>query len=122
MRFLVDAALSPLVSAALDRAGHDSVHVRDLGLQGASDRAIFERAEREGRVVVSADTDFGTLLAARRVSRPSVILFRHGAPGRPDRQAMLLLAHLGALEEDLEAGSIVVIESRRVRIRRLPLM
>jgi hypothetical protein len=49
-----------------DRGGHEAVHVRDYGLREAEDVVIFERAAREGRVIVSADTDFGTLLRPRR--------------------------------------------------------
>jgi hypothetical protein len=37
----------------------------ELGMQAASDEEIFDRTHTEGRVVVSADTDFGTLMATR---------------------------------------------------------
>lgn len=122
MRFLIDNALSPVVAIELTRAGHDAVHVRDLGMQAASDEEIFDRGRTEERVVVSADTDFGTLLAARKEISPSVILFRHGSQHRPADQAALLKNNLPQLVSALEDGSIVVIEPDRIRIRALPLI
>jgi predicted nuclease of predicted toxin-antitoxin system len=62
-----------------------------LGLQQADDEVIFDAAARDGRVIVSADTDFGMILARRRTALPSVILFRHGAERIPERQVNLIV-------------------------------
>lgn len=119
MKFIVDNALSPRLAEALTAAGHDAVHVRALGLAAAADPEIMERARIEGRVVVSADLDFGALLAEQVARGPSVLLFRRD-DNRTEALLALLLVNLPSLEGDLAAGSVVVIEDHRIRVRRLP--
>ena len=120
MRLVVDNALSPAVAKVPGDAGHDAVHVRDRGLQAARDSEIVDLAEREDRIVVSADTDFGTILTLRNVSRPSFILFRGDVERRPEQQAEVLTDSLPQLQSALESGAIVLITGTRIRIRALP--
>ena len=60
----------PRLAALLAQAGHDATHVRAYGMHAASDPDIIERARQENRVIVSADTDFGAILAAQEAARP----------------------------------------------------
>jgi predicted nuclease of predicted toxin-antitoxin system len=121
LKFLVDQCLSAELAEGLSAAGHDAVHVSAYKLSRADDTEILARAATEDRVLVSADTDFGGLLAARRVAVPSVILYRRRTRRRPHEQVLILLTNLPAVEEDLGSGAIVIIEDHGIRIRRLPI-
>ena len=120
MRLLIDNALSPQLAAQLREAGYDAVHLRDLASPSVPDAVVFDLAVREERVVVSADTDFGTLLALREAPGPSVVLIRRLEGRRPADQAAVLVANLPVLAEALRSGAVAVIEEDRVRVRALP--
>jgi predicted nuclease of predicted toxin-antitoxin system len=110
-----------LVAEGLREAGHDAAHVRDYGMAAEDDDAIFECAAKENRILISADTDFGTLLALREKKNPSVILFRRSTQRQPEGQIALLVSNVERLSADFERGCVVVFEGARIRVRRLPI-
>jgi predicted nuclease of predicted toxin-antitoxin system len=102
-------------------AGQDAVHVRAYKMQAASDKAIFARALAEDRVVVSADTDFGAILANQEANCPSFILFRDPNLLAASDYAQMLVPALAVLEPELISGCVAVFRNGRLRVRRLPL-
>ena len=120
MRFVVDECLPPSLAVQLSAAGHDAVSVTDLGLAGSADIVVMQAARDQERVLVSADTDFGELLARSNDHRPSLVLFR-GAEVDAKSLAAILLANLPQIAEPLDVGAIVVLLDDRIRVRFLPL-
>jgi predicted nuclease of predicted toxin-antitoxin system len=121
MKLLIDNALSPKIAEGLCANGYEAVHVGKLGMASAQDSEIFDWCAINDHVVVSADTDFGTLLAQRRHEKPSVLLLRRISQRRPEIQLQVLLENLPAITVFLNAGSVVVIEENRIRVRTLPI-
>jgi uncharacterized protein with PIN domain len=120
VRFLIDECLPPKMAELLRAAGHNCAHVYELGLGGQPDEQVMALADRENRILVSADTDFGEL--SRQRTRASAE--RHPAPAC--RQASPIprrsrLANLEQVAEDLAAGALVVISDTRIRAGRLPM-
>lgn len=77
MRLLIDEALQDAVAPLLAEEGHDTRHVRLLDMTGSTDDEVMAAALREGRVLVTTDTDFGTMLALTGAAGPSVPLARY---------------------------------------------
>ena len=117
MRFLVDESLSPKLARLLEDAGHDAVHLRTRGMQGADDPSVLALAESEDRILVTADADFGALLTLGVRKKPSLILFRGEFPSRARDQAGILLMSLAELASHLDKGAIAVFSSGKTRVR-----
>lgn len=120
MRLLVDEALQDAVAHRLADAGHDVTHIRLLGLAGHTDDEVMALALAEDRVLVTTDTDFGTILALTGAAGPSVMLLRGLGDSASERVAVILDV-LPRVADELSEGAVVVIEQDRYRIRYLPI-
>jgi predicted nuclease of predicted toxin-antitoxin system len=117
---VIDMNLSPEWSPLLERAGWSAIHWSKVGDPRAPDREIMDWATANGRVVLTHDLDFGTILALTHKTGPSVLQVR-GQDVLPDRMGDFVIAAITQHEDDLESGALVVVEEGRNRVRILPI-
>ena len=121
IRLLADMNISPETVRELRRNGWDIIRVSDLLPQNASDEAILSLARREGRVVVTQDLDFSTLLALGGHARPSLITLRL-VLSDPETITRRLLEILPRSEKQLQEGCALTVDETTLRIRKLPIV
>jgi predicted nuclease of predicted toxin-antitoxin system len=121
MRFLADAGISPKTVEFLKQLGHETTHVRTLGMQRAPDAQVIALARTDGSVVLSFDLDFGDLLALGVMDKPSVILFRL-ADERAESVNRRLSTVLNEQVTELESGALILVQDTRYRVRKLPIL
>ncbi len=95
MKLLFDENLSPSLVQRLAVAYPGSTHVRDVGLRGHADIALWEYARTHGFAIASKDTDFRDLS------------FLHGAP---PKVLWLAVGNAGT------AATAQLLEGRRSRV------
>lgn len=116
MKILADENCDSLIVSALRRAGHDVSYVAEWG-SGLTDAAVFATRQREGRVLLTHDQDFG-LMAKRASSRPeAIVLLRLERLSRSTRAEMVTKAL--ELLGDSVRGRLIVSEPGHMRDRAL---
>jgi len=120
MKLLLDQGLPRSAAILLREGGIDTLHVGEIGLAATTDNEILQRGRQEGRVVVTLDADFHSLLAFSNAVSPSVIRIRIEGLTGPMAANVIREAALRS-KEDLENGALVTVQPGRIRIRRLPL-
>lgn len=77
MKFLIDKALSPRTVAYLRDNGYHAVRVDEV-IPGTviDDEIIFQYALEKGYYIITADLDFGAILAYTKSKHPFTIIFR----------------------------------------------
>lgn len=96
VRLLLDENLSERLVPALGARFPDALHVRVLGLGGASDRRLWDVAAREQCVLLTKDEDF-VQLSVLRGPPPKVLWLNVGNASTP-AIAKLVLENATAIE------------------------
>lgn len=118
---LTDENIDPTVVAYLRQKGFDVQDCVEEGLVGSSDQQLLALAFREKRVVVTHDSDFGTLAVAQSQGVVGILYLR---PGHIDSQFTIGSIEV-LLKQSVELPSSFIIVVRRtgfdvtIRVRDL---
>lgn len=118
MLFLADEDFPGIAVRWLREAGHDVLWAR-TDMPAQSDAALLAVAQKESRMVLTCDKDFGEL--AFHWGLPAecgIVLFRF-VPSSPDSFLQRVIGVVAAEEQIGLKGSFSVVEADRVRFRRL---
>ena len=118
MFFLADEDFPGIAVQWLREAGHDVFWAR-TDMPAESDAALLAAAQKESRIVLTCDKDFGEL--AFHWGLPAwcgIVLFRF-VPASPESFLQRVIGVVAAEEQIGLTGSFSVVEADRVRSRRL---
>ena len=116
MRFLADQNLERRVARFLIDEGHD-VTIGVINYAGRlPDTALLDLAQREGRILITNDRDFGELIWRRQIPHSGVIFFRMPAATAEEKIERLRVV-LDEYGDQLD--QFIVVTATRIRVRGL---
>jgi predicted nuclease of predicted toxin-antitoxin system len=116
MKFLVDENVGRSIVEYLRNQGFDTKSVSEL-YPSRDDAFIIEVAQKEKRIIITSDKDFGYLVYITKITPIGVILFRIKEES-PDIKLKTIKSILKLPKEKIQNHFIVVSE-KSIRIRQL---
>jgi predicted nuclease of predicted toxin-antitoxin system len=114
MKFLLDVNASGALLNLLVSLGHNVVCMSDVNPRMADDK-ILTWAVREGRIIITTDSDFEQIIWLQGRLHCGVLRLEN----LPRSERMVLFQEvLTNYAQDLEAGAVVIATQQKVRIRR----
>jgi len=117
LRFLADESCDYAIVRALRAGGFDVLAVSEVTIRSV-DRDLIEQANREQRILITEDKDFGWLVFASHIDSPGVILIRF--PGNLRQTLAASVLRLVQEQGENLPGGFVVMQPGRVRISHKP--
>jgi predicted nuclease of predicted toxin-antitoxin system len=119
MKFLFDQSADFRLIAYLRSLGHDVTAISRDYPHSLADEDVLAIAQREQRILVVADRDFGELIFNQGLAHAGVLFFR-----LPGAQLQTKVEHLDQALEDhadnLAAGEFVVVAPGNIRVAGRP--
>jgi predicted nuclease of predicted toxin-antitoxin system len=120
-RFLLDANVSCETCDFLrDVLNLDAVHISSLGYWHLDDRDIVAFAQRENRVIITFDLDFGRMFRHRGQGPFGAIVLRLGVQTIESTNGRLRDFFLEFTDLDVLDQSLVILEDQRFRVISSP--
>ncbi|MBI2056832.1 DUF5615 family PIN-like protein [Candidatus Pacearchaeota archaeon] len=76
MKFLADENIASSVVQELRNQGFDVKDVKEGDLRGATDRTLIRIADKEERIIITHDKNFGNVLIQPTIKHKGIIMVR----------------------------------------------
>lgn len=118
MKFIADENISPETIEFIRKLGYDIIDVYQANLSGFKDSEIVDFAEKNNRIIISFDLDFGEIYYFSPWRNFGIIILRihPQIPDEANRLLEKLLSSASSLKHKL-GNALVVINKRTIRIR-----
>jgi predicted nuclease of predicted toxin-antitoxin system len=115
--YIIDEDMSVTVARVLREAGHDAIHIREAGMQGAPDALVFLLAKSRNAILVTEDLDFSDIRAYPLGTHSGSVILRI-----PDNVAYSTRVRrvMEAIEDELHDGldgCLLIVEAATTRRR-----
>lgn len=119
LKFLVDENLSPSLSDYLRSLGYDSQSVREVGLKWKPDEEIIKWVQKEKRILITADLDFGEFFYLKNFGKIGVIILKSKSQSLKSFEEIIdYLYKEGVLKNKKLENSLVIAIKRKYRMRK----
>lgn len=116
MQFKIDENLPVEIAAIFIANGYDTKTVIDQSLQGTADKTLIDICSKEGRVLVTLDTDFSDIRTYPPQDYPGIIVLRLCNQARNHLEGIINSVIPILKREPLEQH-LWIVEEGRIRIR-----
>jgi predicted nuclease of predicted toxin-antitoxin system len=120
MKFLLDQDVYSSTARFLIGLGHNVVPAAQIGLSQADDSELLKTAHKQGRILISRDRDFGTLVFMKAMG--AGVIYLRILPSTQNAVHRELERVLNTYSEEELAKAFVVVKLDGHRIRRLTMM
>lgn len=114
LKFILDVGVGNKIAHYLNDLGYDALLVSSIN-PNMSDREILEIAEREGRMVITMDKDFGELVYLSDKRHKGVLLLRLEDANATEKVEVMKFI-MENFKDNLEEG-FCVYKNGRLRIK-----
>jgi len=78
LSYLADENIHPSIVAFLRTEGYAVKDVKEENLNGSSDKFLLDLANNENRIILTHDSDFGTIVFTQQIDFKGIIYLRPG--------------------------------------------
>jgi predicted nuclease of predicted toxin-antitoxin system len=115
--FLVDENLPRSLAGDLRALGYSAEHVRDAGIGGAKDPAVYAYAQSHSLTIITGDKDFSDIRAFPP-PHAGIVVVEVPDTMLPAQRIDLIVRQLSTLAGQSLRNALVIVEPTRLRVRR----